>query len=336
MKRKKNKKLLRILSITLAMFCIIALLGITIAHNMVFKRYDYDQYDSEHYLLYSDLDENLYPRETLSIQSNENTLTGFLYGTDNTKGLLVISPGHSDANDIKLYEIMYFVDAGWQVLCYDYTGSYNSQGDNVNGYTQSVHDLDAVLDYVEVDHRLQNIPIMLFGHSLGAYASAAVLQYNPNVSAAIIASGFDTPNEQWTYSIERYTGIMHSILTPFTKLFITLKYGEEQNLSAIAGINSTDIPILVISGIEDEFYGGESPIYKKRKQITNPNCRFVYKNTPNHNGHYDYFLSDTALAYQALVKGDSYTGKIDKVLYNQHDLNFMDELNQFLLESIIK
>lgn len=334
---KRNKhNISRILKYTIFLFVVfslISVLGIAVAHKAVFSRKDYDKYDSEHYILYSDIDSNQYPRQTLQIQSGTNMLTGYLYGAHNSNGIIVISPGHTDPNDVKLYEITYFVDAGWQVLCYDYTGCYNSQGDSMEGYTQSVYDLESVLDYLENDI-YQDIPIVLFGHSLGAYASAAVLQYGHDISAAIIASGFDTPKEQWIYSIERYTGIFHYILEPFTRLFISLKYGGEQNLSAIEGINSVDIPILVINGTNDVFYGGESPIYKYRKNITNPNCSFEYKTEPNHNGHYDYFLTDDAIEYQSLLENDNLIDKIDKNLYAQHDTEFMNHLNNFLLTAI--
>ena len=74
---------------------------------MVFGRVDYERYDSGRYLLYSDLDETKYPRNTYQIPSGENSLTAYLYGADNSNGLMIISPGHGDANDIKLYEISF-------------------------------------------------------------------------------------------------------------------------------------------------------------------------------------------------------------------------------------
>lgn len=335
-KRRHIRFTFKIIFIFIAILSIISFLGVGIAHRIVFSRIDYDKYDSEHYILYSDLNKEQYPRKTLQIQSGENVLIGYLYGADNSNGLIIISPGHTDANDIKLYEITYFVDNNWKVLCYDYSGSYNSQGNNMGGYTQSVHDLDAVLKYIEDCNDFKDIPITLFGHSLGGYASAAVLQYGHTVSAAIIASGFDTPKEQWTYSIEKYTGAFHYILEPFTKLFISFQYGTEQNLSAVDGINSVDIPILVISGSEDEFYGGDSPIYKQRYNITNPNCCFEYKTENNHNGHYDYFLTDEALEYQSFVKSKTFSKQIDKCLYAQHDISFMKHLNDFLLKAVMQ
>jgi len=335
----KNKKKFIISIIIIVVFVLLNLLlffGILIAHSIVFKRVDYDSYDSKYNLLYSDLNAEQYPREEIKILSGKNLLTAYLYGKNNMNGLVVVSPGHADANDIKLYEIMYFVDNGWQVLCYDYTGSYTSQGQNLGGYTQSVYDLNNVLNYIEHENSLKNIPIVLFGHSLGAYASAAVLQYGHNIKSAVIASGFDTPKEQWLYSIERYTGWFHYLLYPYTRLFISIQYGKEQNLSAIDGINSVDIPVLVISGTNDIFYGGESPIYKKRNEITNSNCSFILKSEKNHNGHYDYFLTDSALEYQKLVETDGFDGKIDKLLYGQHDTEFMNCINDFLLSTVIE
>ena len=281
MKNKKASRIARYIIIGLLCLILVPFTAIAIAHTVIFRRYDYGSYDTRRYLTHDDIDHEQYPYETLEIPSGDHNLTGFLYGAGNTNGLIVLSPGHTDTTDIKLYETLSFVDAGWTVLSYDYTGCYNSEGASADGYTQSVHDLDAVLTCVENQSRFTDLPLVLFGHSLGAYASAAVLAYGHDVDAAIIASGFDTPKEQWTYSIERFTGPFHTLLTPFTQSFIALKYGDEKNLSAIDGINSVTIPVLVISGTQDEFYGAESPIYAKRATIINPACEFLYETREN-------------------------------------------------------
>lgn len=327
----RSKKLWKSIGISLIVLMIVFILGISIAHAVVFKRCEYKGYNSDYYLLYDDIDQERYPREKLDILSGNNILAGYLYEVEASKGLIVISPGHRDASDIKLYEIMYFVDNGWSVLCYDYTGCYASDGTSMKGYTQCIYDLDAVLSYIEDEERFKDMPVMLFGHSLGAYATAGVLQFNHNVKAAVVASGFNTPSEQWTYSIERYTGVGHYILKPFTELFINLKYGKDKDLSAVDGINAVDIPILIISGTNDEFYGGESPIYKQRENIFNKNAEFLYMTEENHNGHYDYFLTDKALDYQKQIHNSS---EIDKFLYMEHDVKFMDSLEQFYMDCL--
>ena len=333
MKKVLKKVILSIVVIILFFSCF-AYIGVSIAHYKVFSRVDYKEYDTNKYITYEDIDYKKYEREVLQIPSGENTLTGYLYGRENTKGLIIISPGHRDPSDVKLYEITYFVDHDWMVLCYDYTGCFNSGGKSMIDYNQAPKDLDAVLSYVEDEDRFTDMKLLLFGHSLGGYATAAVLQDNHNITAAIVASGFDTPMEQWIYSVGRFTGVFREFFKPFSKAYMKMNYGADSYLSAIDGINSVDIPVLVISGTDDEFYGGESRIYEKKDEITNKNCTFMLMDKKNHNGHYDYFLTDEAVEYQKKVDNGQ-VEDVDKELYMEHNENFMDKLNDFY-ENVIE
>lgn len=319
------KRIIKMIIIGIVAMSVIIFCGVAIAHMVVFSRADYDQYDSDYNLVYDDIDKEKYPREQLIVQSGENDISAFLYMVQDAKGLIVVAPGHRDANDIKLYEIRYFVDAGYSVVCLDYTGCYTSSGNSMKGYSQSVYDIDALLDYIEADERFENMPICLFGHSMGAYAVCAELQFEHDIAKVVAASGFDTPEEQWQYSIKRYTGIFYPIIKPFNSLFIDLKYGDDKDLSAVDGINSVLIPVLVISAEEDLFYGGKSPIYDRQNEIMNPNCTFVLMDEENHNGHYDYFLTDAALEYAA----NNPIPPIDKELYREHDVHVMDMIIEF-------
>lgn len=321
----RNKKIIRPIIILVVVVPVLIFTGVAIAHMVVFSRADYDQYDSEHFLIYDEIDEFAYPREQMTVRSGENDISAFLYAVDDAKGLIVVAPGHRDANDIKIYEIRYFVDAGYSVVCFDYTGCYTSDGNSMKGYNQSVYDLDALLSHIEADERFRNMPIHLFGHSMGAYAVCAELQFGHNIAKVVAASGFDTPEEQWQYSIRRHTGIFYPIIKPFTSLFINLKYGDDKDLSAVDGINSVSIPVLVISAEEDSFYGGKSPIYERQNEIMNPNCYFVLMDEENHNGHYNYFLTDAALAYAA----ENPAPPIDKELYMEHDADVMNMIIAF-------
>lgn len=60
---------------------------------------------------------------------------------------------------------MYFVDAGFQVICFDYTGCYTSEGSTLGGYTQAVYDLDAVLSWCDKNEIFRTLPLYLFGHN---------------------------------------------------------------------------------------------------------------------------------------------------------------------------
>lgn len=341
MKNRSKARVKRIvigLLLIVVVFNIVAIVGVNIAYNKVFSRADYKEYNTVFYNTYDQIDTNKYKREKLFIKSGENKLAGYLYGQESTKGLIIISPGHGDASDIKLPEITYFVDKGWMVLCYDYTGCYASEGSSMIGYVQAPKDLDAVLHYVESDHRFDKLPVMLFGHSLGAYASTAVLQYKHNITSVVAASGFDDPTKQWEYSVKRSTSVFGCLFSPYSKMLMKTKFGDMNHFSAIDGINLTKIPILIMQGTTDEFYGKVSSIYEHRDKITNTNCTLRLMSEKNHHGHYDYFLSDQAIAYKNKIKNEGNGKKevVDKFLYNEHDDKIMNYINEFYLKAINK
>ena len=320
-----EKRILIFFTLIAIFYLIITPLTIIIAHSLVMSKCTYKKYDSNKYLVYADVAEN-FPREKFAIASGKNNLSAWLYGKENTKGLIIVSPGHRDSNDIKLYEIMYFVDAGFQVLCFDYSGCYTSEGSAFGGYTQAVYDLDSVLSWCDKNESFSALPLYLFGHSLGGYAVTAVLNYPHRVDAVVSASGFNTAKEQWECSVKRFTGPLYFLIKPINLLFIHFKYGADKNLSAVSGINKAQIPVLVISAENDIFYGGKtSPIYQKQNMITNQKCKFLLMDKPEHNGHYSYFLTDAAIEYQKTNPKD----KINKNLYMEHDKAILEMICSF-------
>jgi pimeloyl-ACP methyl ester carboxylesterase len=319
--------------IFLIVFCILTFYRINRAHKEQFRRADYYNGSNNWSLTYSDLSLD-YPRETLHIPSGKCLLNGFLYGKENKKGLIIISSGHRNCTEVNLSTMKYFVDNGWMVLSYDYTGYYNSEGKSMIDYIQSVKDLDAVLSYLENTEQFAGIPFLLFGHSLGAYTSAAALRFQHRISAVVAASGFDKPIEQWNYSIKRFTGRLGIILGEMAGIYLYIVFGKDTiRFSAVDGINSTDIPVLVISGVADEYYGGKSPIYIKRDKITNPNCMFMLMQNDRHNGHFDYMLTDAALDYQKLCR-DNKVISVDKWIIMEQDIKFYDKINKFYLSAL--
>ena len=163
------KKFIKITAIILAViYLVITPVVIVVIHGIVMSKCTYDEYDSEKQLVYDEVAAD-YPREKFQVTSGDNILSAYLYGKDNTKGLIVVSPGHRDANDVKLYEIRYFVDAGYQVICFDYTGCYTSEGDTFGKYTQAVYDLDAVLTYCDNNEAFSGRPFLLSLQNAAVY-----------------------------------------------------------------------------------------------------------------------------------------------------------------------
>ena len=69
-----------------------------------------------------------YSRKAVSFQSGNNTLKGYVYGEGNDKGLVVIAPGRATSAEEYLPEALFFVDNGWRVFSFDYTGSFEARG----------------------------------------------------------------------------------------------------------------------------------------------------------------------------------------------------------------
>lgn len=114
-----------------------------------------------------DANEQHYPRSTVYFMSAENKLSGYIYGEDNFKGLVVISHGRGASAEAYYSEIQYFVDHGWRVFAYNNTGIHPSEGDSAKGLSQSLFDLQAALDYIAGNTQLSTLPIVLYGHSWG-------------------------------------------------------------------------------------------------------------------------------------------------------------------------
>jgi dienelactone hydrolase len=340
-------------ALKIAFISLVALLLIWAVASTIFVKVFYDarfarlnQAQYSGYLHYSDV--SGYPRTVITFNSGGNQLTGYIYGEENQKDLVVISHGLGYGAEDYLAQALYFVDHGWRVFTFDNTGVYQSEGKSQVGLSQAVIDLNAALGYIENDPSLGKLPIMLYGHSWGGYAVAAELNADPNITAVVSIAGFNTPNELILEDAKSEMGIFGYVEYPFLVKYQSRLFGDLAKLSAVDGINHTDTPVMIIQGNADESisYTGAS-IISHRAEITNPNVIFQTITAENHNGHKSMFKSDAAQNYAYQLNQEYKTiyeqyngnipdevavqfyGSIDKSLSSQLDENFMDGINRF-------
>ena len=289
-KNKPKRLALRItviVSAALVLLFAAATIVVSVNMNKQFGRGDYTpqqftaNYYYEHY-------ENDYPRVNVSFTSGENTLQGYIYGAENDKALLVFAHGIGSGHENYMKSLLWFVDNGWRVFAYDATGSGHSEGAGTKGLPQSALDLDAALDYVEADPELSALPRFLMGHSWGGYAVTAVLNFGHEADGVASVSGYAEPVEMIYEFAKGVVGDFRPLIYPSILLYNKLLFGEYAGLSAVDGINSTDAPVLIIHGTEDETIGyEESAIMHKRELITDPNAEFLTLEGCDHNGMFD-------------------------------------------------
>lgn len=289
-KTKPKRLALRITVIVLAALVLLfaaATIVVSVNMNEQFGRGDYTPQQFTHNYYYEHY-ENDYPRVNVSFTSGENMLQGYIYGAENDKALLVFAHGIGSGHESYMKSLLWLVDNGWRVFAYDATGSGSSEGAGTKGLPQSALDLDAALDYIEADPELSALPRFLMGHSWGGYAVTAVLNFGHEVDGVASVSGYAEPVEMIYEFASGVVGDFRPLIYPSICLYNKLLFGEYAGLSAVDGINSTDTPVLVIHGTEDETIGyEESAIMHKRELITNPNVQFLTLEGCTHNGMFD-------------------------------------------------
>ena len=255
------------------------------------------------YITWKEMDQVKYSRQEIRFYSGTNRLQGFIYGSSNNNGLVVISHGLGGTADHYFPMIMYFVDQGWRVFAYNNTGVGGSEGDSVRGLTQSVIDLDAALTYIKNESMFNGLPIMLVGHSWGGFAVCTVLNYNHNISAVVSFAGFNSAQELFA---EQGVGMVGGIFYALSPQFWALEkqlFGNAVKLTAVGGINRANIPVMIVQSSDDEVIPAKTTsIYAHRGRITNPYVDIVFFDGENKSGHEYVFGSKGKREYRTLAQ----------------------------------
>ena len=299
MKTRRRNKVLKIAGIVLlaaaVIFSAASLIVVQYLMDDTFARTSRQEYTT--HLYYRDA-EDRYEREAVSFLSGENRLRGHLYGAGNPEGLVVISHGLGGGEESYLAEAFYFVDHGYQVLCYSNTGCWDSEGKNCVGLCQSVLDLDAALTWVEGESRFDGVPVFLYGHSWGGYAVTAILQFGHDVAASASVAGFNDPMTMIVEWGEGMIGPVVYLEYPFIWINQRLTFGDTLGLRAVDAINATDTPVLILHGDGDTTVSYDhASIISARDEITNPNVEYIVRSKPQQNGHNSLFQSLDSIRY---------------------------------------
>ena len=337
----------KIIILSIVLICIIfsgcaMLTNKTYSH--AFGRIEEASDDTFHtYITWKDIDQNIYPRENVFFNSGGNMLEGFVYGKTNNNGLVVVSQGLGNTADHYLQLIMYFVDNGWRVFSYNNTGVSGSEGESVRGLTQSLFDLDAALLYISNTDELKYLPIMLVGHSWGGFAVCAILNYEYKINAVVSFAGFNNGNEVISDLGTSKIGRTFNLFSNKIKNIENQMFGSASLLTAVDGINNTNIPVLIVHSSDDDVINAKTAaIYAHRNNITNPNAEIIFFDGDNASGHEFVFCSKEQKEYLkwAAESWKKYKSKNRKALKskwaeeNNFDVFKANELNKELMNKI--
>lgn len=189
------------------------------------------------------------------------------------------------------------------------------------GLSQSLLDLDAALTWAEGESRFDGLPVLLYGHSWGGYAAAAVLHFDHRVTAAASVAGFNDPLPMILSWGEDMMGPLVYAEYPFIWLNQTLTFGDTLSLTAVDAINAAGTPVLLLHGSADGTVGFDTvSIMAARDQITNPNVEYIVRSQEGQNGHNSLFQSPDSIAYREEIN------QAYEALYEQYGGEIPDDV----------
>lgn len=324
---------------------IAAVLGAITLYDSFFPRYERPNYACYPGMYTYSLARKYVEREEFMYSVGDVKLKGYYYEASSPKGLVVVVHGlHAGADDY-LPVIVYFVQHGYSVFAYDGRGTYDSEGSSTVGMCQSLVDLDCTLGYIEGKKKFQNLPLFLWGHSCGGYAVTSVLALHKNVVACAAVAPV---NNAYTLILEKgyqYAGSLAADGLPKTFLDAYQKelFGKYADCSGVDGINSTDIPVFIAHGTEDNVISfSAQSVIAHREEITNPNVKY-YITDGILGGHDSIWHSERATKYKKQIEEQLSQLKSDKAeqdkleeFYKSVDNELYSEVNDELMDNIIK
>lgn len=280
--------------------------------------------------------------------NNGQLLVGYKYyrSIEDSKGVVVISHGLGGGGHNSYMGVAdYFAANGYVVFAYDATGNDESEGSSVKGIPQGLIDLDYAIQFVKQTSDFDGLPIMLFGHSWGAYSVGSVLNLHPEVKAIVMVEGFNKSMDIIEEEGQEVAGNGVRALLPYISFYERIKFGKYSSYNCINGFENTEAGVMIIYSTDDEMLSEETGFdvfYDHYKN--NPRFSFVkYENR----GHDDVYYSDRSREYKEKFNRDfdEYLNSLDEELTTELKASYLNdhldkkrlfELDEELMSSMVK
>lgn len=309
------------------------------------KRFDTD-FDLNLNLTLNDFPNLKFEKRNFSTDKENELEAGIYYksgtitNTNDFKALIVLSHGMGDGHHAYLPDINALAESDYLVFSFDNTGCARSEGNQTEGFPQSIIDLEKALDYIERDPDLSMFPIGLYGHSLGGYSVMNVSHKDYPIKAVVQRSGPLTSKSIFMAEAYKEAGKLAILFDPFVSLTEYIKFGKIARSNAIDSINASEIPILLMHSKDDSTVPFHISPVSQESSITNNQAIFRVFQVGGH----DFLMSDRASSYQKKVLSDraELRAKYDEIpldikgeFMKTMDLGQLNEINPEIMDEII-
>lgn len=313
-----------IVIIAIIIFCYLAT-GLIIVFLANYKLFSVrgKEINNDCYLKYEDF--HTLNRSEYEVFYKDATIKGYIYTSSSYnneyKGFIILSHGMWSSHITYLSDIEYLTSLGYKVLGYDNYGVCLSGGNSQVSLAHSIYVLDSVINDVEKRNLNEGLNIILYGHSMGGYATSCNLKKHQEIYKAIIRSAPISPSISGRDLLIKNYKFLGYLLYPIINLSFYLLYGRKENQSSISSLKKNKkTKILLIHAENDNIVPLKNSLAKYFVKHKQSNIEVFISKVGKHNsimeessmGNYINLKNE----YYRLVKEND-TSKIDSFL---HDL----------------
>lgn len=304
----KHRNLIAVIKnfvIFLIIYLLLSFMAVMLIYEGLFARtepYGYSMFISR------DDIEQQYAVRDVKFDSCGFSVSAAIYGE--TKDKLVILGHAKDGSSADILpEARFFLENGFSVMTMDFVGHSNSEGNSQSGLHQSVYDMENAIGFARSEG-FENI--YLYGIGIGGYAAASCADEEGVRGVASISAYSSIQDLTLEYAVDKMS-ILGYLEYPIMLLYQQILYGDDMKNNAVEGINSSDVPVIIINGTADDKvkYDGAALI-NAADRITNENV--IYKTVEN-GVHLSLMRTEEARNLIDKFNEDAY------MLYYEHDGN---------------
>ena len=297
-----------------------------ITTDIAYKKFFYHRTISD---LPSHFNNDLFPNliaEKTSFKSFNNNLVGYFYSypkCDKSK-IVIFVHGYGNGHHRYLDIISYLASKGLYVFSYDATSFDESEGDGIFGFPQGIYDLENAINYVKSVKNYSEKDIILMGHSWGAYSTGSVLNLFPNISKAIMLSGFNKSSDIVRQHGLEWAGERVDQTIEYVDEYEEFRFGNYSSLSVLDGIRKSKTDIFIVHSEDDKTVPIEIGLDLYKKELGN-NKRITYKRFKDR-GHGTVYYSEEGCEYYNKV-----VNEYKKYLKGKKNISLEDKNHLFNL-----
>lgn len=177
------------------------------------------------------------------------------------KGGVVLASGNMGRRDSHLWEAEYLNDAGFTTVLFDYRGVGDSDRSIKTYGARESLDVKAILKYIRSSDKMGELPLFLYGNSMGVASVLLAGEEADDISGYILNSGY-TSFYDAIYDKARKMGHPVIPVASYARSSFYLQTGVDPRIcSSIKPLQNIFTPALIIHGGDDNII---SPQHSKR------------------------------------------------------------------------